>query len=547
MHFYVHRRNKNLNVNLYAVPRRSISNIRVVRCFKTDGLAEFKRARGEDYASSTAMAPNHSQRSKTLLDRSSKPMDGMNDFERQLQEFFAEVKSMLKLGNKDDAITLLQANYEAVKEQIDAGVKDMEQAAILDIIALGYMGLGDFVLVESLLDMMNEIVCSVKNSEPLLDSLLMHMGSMYTALGKFDNAMLVYRRGLEILENLYGKDSPFLVIPLLGIGKVFGAIGRATKAVEIYKRALNILETSRGADSEDVVLPLFNLGNLLIKEGRASDAEIYFKRISSIYMKIYGEHDGRVGMAMCSLAHALCAKGNVDEAISSYRNGLKVIKDSKYMALDDDIMEKMRIDLAELLHVAGRENEGRELLEECLLVSEKYEGNEHPSTVTHLLNLATSYSRSKNFVEAERLLRTSLRIITKSMGPEDPSITIPMLHLAITLYHMKQFEEAEYLALEAVHIREEAFGKESLPVGEALDCLVSIQTRIGTDDSKILMLLKRVLSIQEKELGYESEDAMITLKKVVFYLDKLGRKDEKLPLQRRLSMYRTKHKQSVRW
>nr|DAD17953.1 TPA_asm: hypothetical protein HUJ06_019416 [Nelumbo nucifera] len=95
----------------------------------------------------------HVCRSKTLLDRSSKPMDGMNDFERQLQEFFAEVKSMLKLGNKDDAITLLQANYEAVKEQIDAGVKDMEQAAILDIIALGYMGLGDFVLVESLLDM----------------------------------------------------------------------------------------------------------------------------------------------------------------------------------------------------------------------------------------------------------------------------------------------------------------------------------------------------------------------------------------------------------
>lgn len=92
-------------------------------------------------------------RIKTSPDSSSNPIHGMNDFERQLQEFFVEVKTMLKIGNKDGAIDLLQANYESVKEQMDAGAKGMEQAAILDIIALGYMCLGDFELVEGLLDM----------------------------------------------------------------------------------------------------------------------------------------------------------------------------------------------------------------------------------------------------------------------------------------------------------------------------------------------------------------------------------------------------------
>lgn len=46
--------------------------------------------------------------------------------------------------------------------------------------------------------------------------------------------------------------------------------------------------------------------------------------------------------------------GDVDEAIRLYRNGIKVIDDSKYMALDDELVEKIRIDLAELLHVVGR-------------------------------------------------------------------------------------------------------------------------------------------------------------------------------------------------
>ena len=65
---------------------------------------------------------------------------------------------MIKMGNKKDAIDLLQANYEAVKEQIDVGAKGMEQAAILDIIVLGYMLVGDLKLVRSLLDMVTPLL-----------------------------------------------------------------------------------------------------------------------------------------------------------------------------------------------------------------------------------------------------------------------------------------------------------------------------------------------------------------------------------------------------
>lgn len=107
------------------------------------------------------------------------------------------------------------------------------------------------------------------------------------------------------------------------------------------------------------------------------------------------------------------------------------------------------------------------------MITEKYKGKEDPSSATHLINLATSHSRSKNYAEAERLLRTSLEIMGKTVGPDDQSITFPMLHLAVTLYHLKRDEEAEQLALEALHIREKAFGKDSLPVGMLLFSLWS--------------------------------------------------------------------------
>lgn len=76
----------------------------------------------------------------------------MSEFEKQLQDLFNEVKTLIKMGNMNDAIHLLQANYEAVKEQIDLGYKGLEEAAILDVILLGYMAIGDLKIVEFLVN-----------------------------------------------------------------------------------------------------------------------------------------------------------------------------------------------------------------------------------------------------------------------------------------------------------------------------------------------------------------------------------------------------------
>ncbi|KDP45557.1 hypothetical protein JCGZ_18182 [Jatropha curcas] len=545
--FSICLKNKGCNFKLFMIPTQAISCHCVLKDFTSVASLNVEGTCQRKFVSSGVSNASDFLRSETLLDGPSNPRGSVNDFESQLQELFDEVKAMILMGNKDDAMDLLQANYEVVKEQINAGAKGIEEAATLDVIALGYMASGDLKSVGSVLNLLNEVVESVKDDGPLLESVLMHMGSMYSALGKFEKSMIIYQKVIGVLESKYGKSSIFLVSPLLGMAKVLGSIGRVAKAIKVYNRVIIILESVRGAESEDLVVPLFGLGNLLIKEGRTTDAESNFTRILRIYKKLYGEKDGRVGMALCSLAHVKCSTGNVEEAIDSYKKGLWLIKESNYMAVDDSIMEKMRIDLAELLHVVGRGKEGRELLEECLLITEKYKGKGHPSLVPHLLNLATSYSESKNFVEAERLLRISLEIVKKTVSPDDQSVSFPMLHLAVTLYNLNRDEEAELLALEVLHIREKAFGKDSLPVGEALDCLVSIQTRLGRADDELLELLKRVLKIQEKEFGNESKEVMQTLKKIVFYLDKAGRKDEIFSIQKRLSVLRMKYKQSVRY
>ncbi|KAL0910319.1 hypothetical protein M5K25_021289 [Dendrobium thyrsiflorum] len=547
--FYCSRRTQDVVRDLLLRPGCGLSYFRLyptlLRFSPEKLLLSLRHSNGKKpQFASGSVAVEGLERSKMFCNSDTRIND-MDEFVNELQELFTQVKSMIKSGNREDAMHILQANYEAVKEQMNYGCKGIEQAAILDTLALGYMGIGDVKFVKHLLKLLKDITSCVEDDQPLLDSILMHMGSISLTIGKFDDASLVYDRCLKILEQEFGDENPFLITPLMGRAKVFRLTGRITKAESIYHRAVKILEKSRGMESEELVVPLFGLGDLYISEGKAREAESCFSRILCIYQKQYGETHGKVGIAMSSLAHAKCAKGEVKEAINLFTSGIQIINESKYLNLDDDLLEKMRVDLAELLHATGREQEGREVLQESLLINEKYKGIEHPNSVGHLLNLAISYSRSKNYTEAERLLRTCLHIMSKTVDPGDQSITIPMLHLAVTLYHLKEDEEAEDLALEVVQIREKLFGKESLPVGEALDCLVSIQTRLERDDNDILAKLRRVLSIQERELGHESEESVTTLKKVVFYLDKMGLKDEKLPLQRRLHLLKTKFKHRI--
>lgn len=44
----------------------------------------------------------------------------------------------------------------------------------------------------------------------------------------------------------------------------------------------------------------------------------------------------------------------MNEAIDLYKNAIEILGNSADMAFDDQGMEKMRVELAELLHVVGR-------------------------------------------------------------------------------------------------------------------------------------------------------------------------------------------------
>lgn len=76
--------------------------------------------------------------------------------------------------------------------------------------------------------------------------------------------------------------------------------------------------------------------------------------------------------------------------------------------------------------------------------------------------------------------------------------------------------------------------------GEACNCLASILHSIGRFE-EALALMKRVLAIQEKQLGPDSPEIALTLQLMIMLLDKLGKVDEIEPFYMRLAKISAEH------
>lgn len=82
------------------------------------------------------------------------------------------------------------------------------------------------------------------------------------------------------------------------------------------------------------------------------------------------------------------------------------------------------------------------------------------------------------------------------------------------------------------------YSRDALFAGEACNCLASILHAVGKYE-EALPLMQRVLSIQEKELGPDSPQLVLSLELIIMLLDRSGRAEEIEPYYKRLALLAT--------
>ncbi|MCO5561569.1 hypothetical protein L7F22_015189 [Adiantum nelumboides] len=458
--------------------------------------------------------------------------DDLGDYLKELRDFQRQLESMIEKGDRETPSALVKANHKTLIEQLNEGNKGLGQAAMLEVLIQLSLMLQDVEAVKQMLNQMKDVLVKMDVREPFLDSFLVHMGSVYLALGNKKEALACYNRSISIQESLVGENSPELVGSLLAFAGAYTEPEERDKAKAVYNQVVYILVNSKGVSCAELGTPLLHLGYIFLEEKNSEEAEHCMRRALDIAEKT-SKKGGSVGVATCGLARVKYVKGDYSKAAELYQSGLDTLKKSGFWSSGDLAIESIQMEAAEFLSVVGRTQEAQDLWEEVLHEKERIVGVNSPRLVVHLQNLATSYAQIGRFDRCEPLLRRSLKLLSTSLGPMAPQVSVPLEFLATTLHHLDQNKEAESLARQALSIREKNFPDDHLLIGEACYVLASILHEKSRHD-EALKLARRALLIKEKHLGKESKELGVVLDLLLEIMDVLGKTAEAAPVMDRL-------------
>ncbi|TVY37960.1 Kinesin light chain, partial [Lachnellula subtilissima] len=176
-----------------------------------------------------------------------------------------------------------------------------------------------------------------------------------------------------------------------------------------------------------------------------------------------------------------------------------------------------------------KHEEALEILQKNLALDQTTFGNEHPSTLTSMHNLAVTMDSQGKYDDAESLYRKTLDLEEKLLGKEHPDTLISMHYLATLLVKQERYDKAEPLFQEVIALREKVQGKEhpdTLTSMHNLAALLVKQERYNEAEP----LFQEVIAAEEKGRGKEHPDTLASMHHLAAFLVKQERYDEAEPL-----------------
>ena len=100
--------------------------------------------------------------------------------------------------------------------------------------------------------------------------------------GKYDRAIVLARKALEVAEQNVGPDHPDVATSLNNLALLYKTQGDYAKAEPLYQRSLAIFEKALGPEHPDVATSLENLAALYWATKRGGEADVLEQRAAKI-------------------------------------------------------------------------------------------------------------------------------------------------------------------------------------------------------------------------------------------------------------------------
>jgi tetratricopeptide (TPR) repeat protein len=189
---------------------------------------------------------------------------------------------------------------------------------------------------------------------------------------------------------------------------------------------------------------------------------------------------------------------------------------------DDDDEERLHLTskCAGTLYSDGRWNEAEELQVQEMQTRKRVLGDEHPSTLTSMNNLALTYRDQGRWKEAEELQVQVMQTTKRVLGDEHPDTLTSMNNLASMYSNQGRWKEAEELQVQVMQTRKRVLGDEHPDTLTSMNNL-AITLELQSRHKEALALIDLCFQSRRKVLGEQHPDTQSSLSALNSWRDKL--------------------------
>ncbi|MBX2797857.1 MAG: tetratricopeptide repeat protein [Myxococcales bacterium] len=231
-------------------------------------------------------------------------------------------------------ILLRQGRFTEALELSERAVHNLQRtfgrhpltATTMQNLARAQMALGDLQTADATLTEALSIVDGPPTR--VLAVALTNLAALRQTQGHTAQAEVLYRRSVEVSEQVLGPDHPNAASTLAGLGSVLFYANKWDESMAVYLRAIRLVETHMGPSHPNLGPWLTAVANLMVRQGRGAEAEVHARRAHRIACDTLGEASSDAGQAALSLSACAASRGDVDEAARLAFRSCQILSES---------------------------------------------------------------------------------------------------------------------------------------------------------------------------------------------------------------------------
>ena len=277
------------------------------------------------------------------------------------------------------------------------GDEDEATRCFVGHLAIVYVRLGRYHEAAELFEKVLSVrIRPYPTSDPSMLIEVSNLATAYSHLGRYEEAAEMHHQVLQMMCKTCGPKHPATFATMNNLASTWNAMGKCREAKELMLRVVELSRTEQGPAHPETLAFMQNLACCWAGMNRLEEAEKVSREVLESQKQILGNENPKTFTSMVVLAQVWCCQKRVKEAVALLTEMIGLCR--------KDVESEHRY-ISNSLHLFSiRESQVRlsaslDLMRECLQLSEKNQGIDHPDMETLAAELRRIQARLANLVE----------------------------------------------------------------------------------------------------------------------------------------------------